>query len=442
MNRVHLLIALISTMPNYAMADISFSWHGASPAQAKIINIPAPKSSGIDCGIKVAYGTDGLRMRYDATSSPADVKWYRFSGMGAAYADEIASSGKDSTASWIDNPQGDTGYIIEDGDKRLYIWLTDYSRHPLSLGELSAQADHDCGNMNLKCTGKGDEIHYYSITGRRMTLSRDMSLTYTSLIWDDTQKSFAESPVTSSLDHLSPTLHVEAPLCATSFTLTGDRFLREWGCEQTYISPIFQPHSILAHTQAIQATRYNDNEISGPQNGTTLGGSAPCTVKFIADVTDAAVFHEWQFSRHRDFEDIIFRASGTELTHTFTEHGSIYVRLYCANDDASCEYFGETYEIFTGTSSLKCPNAFSPLNMDGVNDVWKVSYSSIIDFECHIFNRHGTKIVSLTDPSQGWDGKHGGKYVPAGAYFYTIRALGADGKRYELSGDINIVEYR
>ncbi|WP_303755404.1 gliding motility-associated C-terminal domain-containing protein [uncultured Duncaniella sp.] len=118
------------------------------------------------------------------------------------------------------------------------------------------------------------------------------------------------------------------------------------------------------------------------------------------------------------------------------------MRLYCANDDASCEYFGETYEIFTGTSSLKCPNAFSPLNMDGVNDVWKVSYSSIIDFECHIFNRHGTKIVSLTDPSQGWDGKHGGKYVPAGAYFYTIRALGADGKRYELSGDINIVEYR
>ncbi len=48
----------------------------------------------------------------------------------------------------------------------------------------------------------------------------------------------------------------------------------------------------------------------------------------------------------------------------------------------------------------------------------------------------------MTDPSQGWDGKHGGKYVPAGAYFYTIRALGADGKRYELSGDINIVEYR
>ncbi|WP_305257394.1 T9SS type B sorting domain-containing protein [uncultured Duncaniella sp.] len=94
-----------------------------------------------------------------------------------------------------------------------------------------------------------------------------------------------------------------------------------------------------------------------------------------------------------------------------------------------------------GASSLKCPNAFSP-NGDGINDEWKVSYSGIVGFECSIFDRYGHKMISFSDPSQGWDGRHNGKNVPSGAYYYVIKARGADGKDYKLSGDINIVNYR
>lgn len=49
---------------------------------------------------------------------------------------------------------------------------------------------------------------------------------------------------------------------------------------------------------------------------------------------------------------------------------------------------------------------------------------------------------STTDPSQGWDGKHNGKLVPAGVYYYVIKAHGADGKNYSLSGDINIINHK
>lgn len=48
-------------------------------------------------------------------------------------------------------------------------------------------------------------------------------------------------------------------------------------------------------------------------------------------------------------------------------------------------------------------------------------------------------MAEFHDPSQGWDGKQGGKLVPAGVYYYVIKAKGSDGKQYNLSGDINIV---
>ena len=51
-------------------------------------------------------------------------------------------------------------------------------------------------------------------------------------------------------------------------------------------------------------------------------------------------------------------------------------------------------------------------------------------------------MATLTHPSQGWDGKYKGKFVPNGVYFYVIRARGADGKKYNLSGDINIISTR
>ena len=51
-------------------------------------------------------------------------------------------------------------------------------------------------------------------------------------------------------------------------------------------------------------------------------------------------------------------------------------------------------------------------------------------------------MAHLTDPSQGWDGRYNGKLVPAGVYYYVIKARGTDGKNYKKSGDINIVRYK
>ena len=165
-------------------------------------------------------------------------------------------------------------------------------------------------------------------------------------------------------------------------------------------------------------------------------------VTFTAATSDAVVYREWQFARDREFDLIDLRIQENEVTHVFSDYGTTYVRFVAGNNDNSCDYTGETYEVYVGESHLDCPNAFSPGASEGVNDEWKVSYKSIIDFDCHIFNRWGLEMAHLTHPSQGWDGRYKGKLVPSGVYYYVITATGTDGQEYKLAGDINILNYK
>ncbi|MDE6556394.1 MAG: gliding motility-associated C-terminal domain-containing protein, partial [Duncaniella sp.] len=238
----------------------------------------------------------------------------------------------------------------------------------------------------------------------------------------------------------SQVMRVDAPLASTTFTVSGDRFLAFWGEEIEVSSPVVSPHAVDAHVDAEQSTREADNEVVNSTG--QLGGSAPCDVAFKAAVSEGALFTEWQFSRTPDFDDINLRITDLRFDYSFTEEGTTYVRFVCADRDAICEWESQPFEISIGQSMLKCPNAFSPANEDGVNDIWKVTYSSIVDFECSIFNRSGHCLFTFTNPADGWDGRYGGKFVPSGVYFYVIKARGADGKNYNLSGDINIVGYK
>ncbi|MDE7375366.1 MAG: gliding motility-associated C-terminal domain-containing protein, partial [Muribaculaceae bacterium] len=203
-------------------------------------------------------------------------------------------------------------------------------------------------------------------------------------------------------------------------------------------SDVYSAVGVEATTTATQEVRENDNEQKTDTDN--LGGSAPAVVHFHAAVTDAAIFREWQLARDAEFEIVDNRYQQLDLDYTFTESGVTYVRFVANNAAGTCEYAGDVYQISIGESALLCPNAFSPGASEGVNDEWKVSYKSIVKYECHIFNRWGKEMFSSTDPAIGWDGKQGGKVVPAGVYYYVIVAEGSDGKKYKLSGDINILK--
>lgn len=397
----------------------------------RVVEIAPEASTGLE-GIFVLRNASGVGVSWPS----ANVSWSVFGAAGAAYAEQVSAPGGVLTLQG-----GDCGIMAEADGRQYCYWIVDYSRHEFLLnGVTASDGDYACDNVQLTVQGSADAIRYYTINGREMTLDRDITVTYPTLVFDKDAVRYVQAENSVSLPYIGASTHIAAPLCDTRFTVEGDRFLRAWDEALSAVSAEYRAVAVAASTSAEQTERTAENEQKPSTE--SLGGSAPCEISFAAEITDAVAFTEWQISRTPDFDILENSYNQTEFTHTFTENGTIYVRFIAANADATCEYTGETYEVSIGESKLLCPNAFTPYTSPGVNDEWRVSYQSIVEFKCDIFNRWGTKMITLTDPSQGWDGKYGGKNAGQGVYYYVIRARGADGKEYKLSGDINIIGSR
>lgn len=402
------------------------------------IKITPDKSTGLDA-IYVVNSCDDLILSYESVGA-GKFEWLQFSKLGAAYAEEVKGLSRTGNTYFIEKPTGNQGFLINDNSMSYSFWLVDYSSFKLTFNELAIDESSGCDLTVLRFNGKAEPITYHTLTGGQEILSRDIVLTYNTLSWASEKELFEEQAIQKTYASLSDIISISpAVLASTSFELKGDKFLQYWDEGKEIVSEIYKPVSVSVMTRLISENEAKDNEISGSQ--VDYGGSAPYNVKFLSFVTDAVLHFEWQFSKDADFSDVINRFYDQDLDYSFTEEGETYVRFIGSNADGSCEAESDVYKISIGTSELLISNAFSP-NGDGINDEWKVAYRSLIEFKCWIFDRYGHKIFYFEDPSQGWDGKNGTKFVKPGVYYYVIEALGADGKKYKKSGDINIVNVR
>jgi len=188
------------------------------------------------------------------------------------------------------------------------------------------------------------------------------------------------------------------------------------------------------------------------QTATSISESAPLTVTFNsgAENTDGWTSHyEWHFYRdnQRDNPYLVRYEESTSVT--FNDAGNHHVELWATyvngNDTVAYteEYWttgGTPIVVAISESQLEFPNAFSP-NGDGINDVYKAKegYKSIVEFQATIFNRWGQKIYSWNDPAGGWDGKFHGKDVKQGVYYVLVKAKGADGRKFNIRRDVNLL---
>lgn len=432
-----IFLSLIFLLGGYSVfADTNVKIEG-SPM--KIIEVKPESSTGLN-NIFVVFNTRDCRFTF-TSGDTSNISVSKFSSMGGGYSQEVSNIEKDQNSVSFPLTSEDLGYIIDVNGKMYYYWIVNYANHEMSLNNISPSEDTECDYSVLKIDGSASPINYYTINGQPRVLSREIKLEYTTQIFNKEIKEYEKINETKVYESISNYLSVSPPAyCSTYFTLSGDRFLSEWGRELIAQSMIIQPSAVSCETEAVQVfSEEGSNVMKGDSN--ELGGSAPADISFLAHTTDAVIHYEWQMCNNTNFENPEYRFYQQDLDYTFTETGTWYLRFIGTNSEGTCETIGDTYTVSIGESALECPNAFSP-NGDGVNDIWKVSYRSLINFHCEIFNRNGQLIYSFDDPSNGWDGTWHGKTVKPGVYYYVIVAEGSDSKQYKKSGDINIINSR
>lgn len=187
----------------------------------------------------------------------------------------------------------------------------------------------------------------------------------------------------------------------------------------------------------------------GEEEGQSYSGTAPLTVRFMANPENAdgwTAYYEWRFTRENEQEPYLIRYE-QDTEYTFLEAGAHSIVLYATFTQGTekVEYTEEYWstqtpiKISISESMLEMPNAFSP-NGDDKNNIFKAKkYQSIVEFDAYIFNRWGQKLYEWHDPAGGWDGTYKGKDVAQGVYYVLVKAKGADGRRFNIKRDVNLL---
>lgn len=111
--------------------------------------------------------------------------------------------------------------------------------------------------------------------------------------------------------------------------------------------------------------------------------------------------------------------SVTNPTHSYYDVNYFNVTLLVSNNHGCRDSVTKQIQI-KDIPTLFVPNTFTPLNADGLNDIFTVKGINFNEFNMLIFNRWGEKIYETNDPSLGWDGKYKGQDCKADTYIYKI----------------------
>lgn len=364
----------------------------------------------------------------------------------------------------FNNIKDATAYGVKVGDSPIeFSWIIDYSKYSLQLNSVDiVQGDDACSTTKLLVKAVAPPLTYYSFSGYFRELQRQYTVSYLSMKWDEIDKKFIDTQITEVEGVRIPEITLPFPVYKnTTFKITGDQYLSSFAASQSVESPIYNAVAVSCVAIAKHTSDYSDNHFgssvssfeneyvvfpfTGEDEPVIIEGSAPLDLELRAIATVPTAFsYSWEVATDPDFVDLeaqitdLYPLDGyAVLRYPFERAGTFYVRLVTSNHDNSCEVSTNSFQITVFESRLEVPNAFSP-GSDGINDHFKVAYQSIVKFKAWVFNRWGNQLFYWIDPAEGWDGRYQGKLVPPGVYFYVIDALGSDGRKYKLKGDINL----
>jgi PKD repeat protein len=140
------------------------------------------------------------------------------------------------------------------------------------------------------------------------------------------------------------------------------------------------------------------------------------------DNSSGAINYYWSFGDN-------FWSNDIQPTHTYSTVGDYVVELTVSNE-YSC-YDVASLVVHVEGIVVHVPNAFTPLDYNGVNDTFKPTFSStegIEFYELTIYNRWGIKIFQTFDIDEAWIGNSkenpegdANYYAQNDVYTYTVR---------------------
>lgn len=381
----------------------------------------------------VLYGLDNTKLSYTSTSNNL-LKWFKYTTNVNNLTPLKASETLSTTLDALEN---NTGYILADGTDTMRVWIIDYTKYAATALSVSATNDNPCDELHLTASAPLFGMGYNEAVAPsyRKLLDIQLPLTYKTMEYQE-GNGYVSKNVTETLSTLkSDILIASAPLMNTTFTLGNDIFAAQWSLNKV-VTPEYTAVAVSAKGAPKHTPRDAENELEKEKGD--LGGSAPVDVLFKAYANEpTATYYKWDIATDDKYAHIVASFPDKEVRYTFSDAKIYYARLSVSNNSNSCVDSSQVYTIEVTESNLVVPQAFSP-NGDGKNDEFKVAYKSLVKFNAWIFNRWGNQLFSWSDPSKGWDGKVGGKYVLPGVYFYVIEAVGSEGKKWKKSGDINV----
>lgn len=111
-------------------------------------------------------------------------------------------------------------------------------------------------------------------------------------------------------------------------------------------------------------------------------------------------------------------AGDCTMGHTYSAPGTYQIMQVAENKGCLDTAYAKV--IVRPEFRFWLPNAFTPGNSEGVNDVFKPSLYGVFDYRFLIFDRWGEKIFDTSDPQEGWNGYKNNRLCQQDVYIYKI----------------------
>lgn len=157
-------------------------------------------------------------------------------------------------------------------------------------------------------------------------------------------------------------------------------------------------------------------------------GLAPLSPVFT-NLSDDAPEYFWDFG-NGDVETTT--DPDDETTTTYENEGLFTITLSATNGNTTCSV-DHTVFVFVDAEIFIIPDIVTP-DGSGKNDRFRILNQGMRTMSVQIFDRWGRKVGTLETPNGTWDPRD----YSDGTYYYTLKAEGMDGTKFENAGYFNV----